>query len=197
MAQNVKVTPKNIAHVTITLSYNNINYRLGVKKAVYLWVQMMQLDMKELFLLENIVLFFCILIFGSAAESCLPLCLVFHFVRAKYSLDCPVVTLHLSGSLPRHNKSHMQIRMEVFRLFIRHPVAAVKGKGGGWLVFRLEKEISVQLRTECSIRYCSGRAGLLPTAKFWKRNDSIPPPPPPPPCVCRWARWGGNCEFFF
>lgn len=142
---------------------------MGVNKVVHLWVQMMQLDTMEFFLLENIVFFFCILIFGSAAESCLPLCLVIHFVRAKYSLDCPVVTLHLSGSLPRRNKSHMQIWMEVFRPFISRPVAAVKRKGGVcWLVFRHEKEISVQLRAECSIRYCSGRAGSCQQQSFEK-----------------------------
>ena len=126
--------PQNIAHIAITLLYNNINYWLGMKKVIHLGAQGTQLDIKELFLLRTLSSSFCILISGCSAASCLLLCVVIYYIGAKYSLDCPVVTLHLSGSLPGLNKSHMQILMVVFRPFISHPVAGRKGKG--WRLFR-------------------------------------------------------------
>ncbi len=97
-----------------------------MKKVLHLGVQ---LDMKEFFLLENIVSLFCILISSFSADSWPLFCVVIHYNGAKYGLDCPVVTLHLSGSLPGLNKSHMQILMEVFRPFISHPLAGGKKKG--------------------------------------------------------------------
>lgn len=131
--QGDTLIPKSIVHMVITLSYNNINYWLGIKEDVHLWVQSIQCDMKELFLLEKMV-FFCILISGVSADSCLLFCIVINYICAKNGLDCPVVTLHLSGSLPRLNKSHMQILMEVFRPFISHILA--EGKRSGWCLFR-------------------------------------------------------------
>lgn len=68
---------------------------------------------------------------------------VIYYICAKYGLDCPVVTLDLSGSLPGLNKSHMQILMEVFRPFISHPLAGGKVQGGvcsGRLVFQTWKK---------------------------------------------------------
>lgn len=144
------------------------------KKVVHLGPQSVQLDMKALFILWNIVFFFCILISGFSAHSCLLFCVVIHYIGAKYSLDCPVVTLDLSGSLARLNKSHMQILMEIFWPFISHSLT--EGKGGRLGILKNtqdlfsdpKKEILIQLREKWSIRNTSGRIGLLPTAYFEK-----------------------------
>lgn len=163
--------PKNIVHVAITLLYNNINYGLGVKKKkdVHPGVQSIQLDMRELFL-QNIGFFFCVLISGSSAHSRLLFCAVIHYIGAKYGLDCPVVTLHLSGSLLGLNKSHMQILMEALGPFISRPVAGGERERAVSVQEDLfsdpKEEILIQLRAKWSIRHCSGRAGCLPTAKF-------------------------------
>lgn len=119
--------------MTITLLYNTIKYWLGMKN-FHLGAQSIQIDMKEPFVLENIVFFFG-LISGFSADSCLLFSRVIHYIEAKYGLDCPVVTLHLSGSLPGPNKSHMQILMEVFRLIYK-PCTDRGRKRKGWCLFK-------------------------------------------------------------
>lgn len=86
--------------------YNNIHYWPEGKKVVRLVTH------TEPFL-ENIA-------FSFSAHFWLMFFVVIHYVRVKYSLDCPVVTLDLRTSQAGLNKSHMQIIMGGLRPFISH-----------------------------------------------------------------------------